>query len=567
MFANFRFGTLAPFALAWLALGVLAGVHGLGLRSDSYEHFASSVKVVATLDWRALFTNLWNKPLPTLAYGVFGQWGLLAARLVSDTLTVGTAICVWDAARRLWPADARIQPAWVVVAFVFQLAVLPESFITMTELPAACALSLGLCLYLRERPNAAFLVWGLLPLLRVEAALLTATIAGVVCVPMLVRPRDARVARRRVATWAALAVTPMVAWWTAGVIAADDVHWFSKGAYAHLRSLSLPALVTVNAVNGLAAVLSGPMLCLGIVGALRLRSVFGSNRRDVAALILGCIAVHLVFMSMALVYPAETLGGLGQAAINARNFNVLAPLLALAVIAGVDDWSAWIARRPAGGRRLRIYLVGSGVAVAVVVGFWYMQTAIGASGVGATYRLRAGLTLIALFAVGSIGLRGVRTMTASRASSLMYGFLAVATLVTVPTFWYPLRSQDVRAVAGRDFCAWYSTVPNPPSRLIQDFIGSLDQFCGLQNTNADWTWPTDFMKAIGETPGAWIVVTIDASGEPPRAIYPQELLDALPTYRLLASRTASPVSEWQRVLNTIEWQNHPVGWRVYSLPR
>jgi hypothetical protein len=149
----------------------------------------------------------------------------------------------------------------------------------------------------------------------------------------------------------------------------------------------------------------------------------------------------------------------------------------------------------------------------------------------------------------------------------MYGFLAVATLVTVPTFWYPLRSQDVRALAGRDFCAWYSTVSNPPSRLIQDFIGSLDQFCGLQNTNADWTWPTDFMKAIGETPDAWIVVTIDASGEPPRAIYPKELLDALPTYRLLASRTASPVSEWQRVLNTIEWQNHPVGWRVYRLPR
>jgi hypothetical protein len=555
---------LRIFALVWLALAILARVHGLGLRSDSYEHFASSVKVIATLDWRALLVNLWNKPLPTLLYGVSGQLGLFAARLVSVSLTVATAVCVWDATRKLWPSSARIHPSWVAVAFVFQLAVLPESFVTMTELPAAFALSLGLCLHLRGRTSAACVVWGLMPLLRVETALLTGMLVAVIGALTLTRARDSRTTWPLVARWAGLAAVPMLAWWAAGVFAAGDVHWFSKGAYAHLRAWSLPAVVTVNGVNGLGGVLSGPMLCFGLVGAVRLRSIVDPARRDVAALLLGCIAVHVAFLTMALVYPAETLGGLGVAAINARNFNVIAPLLALAVIAGVEDWSQWIERRLTGSSV--IYLGAAVLAVAIVIGFWFMQTAWGASGVGTAYRLLAGLALIGLLAAGSLASRAVRSITARRAAAMTYGFLTFATLVSVPTFWYPLTSQDARAAAGRDFCAWYSTRQDHPTRVIQDFIGSLDQFCGMTNVNADWTWPTDFTHAIHESPTAWIIVTVDATGEPPAAIYPRELLALLPTYRLLASRPAAPISEWQRRLNLIEWQNHPVGWRVYCLP-
>src|SRR5262245_58632804 len=73
-----------PAALWSAALFALLGlISGPRLDDDSYQHFAHSVEQVSRLDFTLWLTDLWNKPLPGLVYGVSGLLGLAAARLVA----------------------------------------------------------------------------------------------------------------------------------------------------------------------------------------------------------------------------------------------------------------------------------------------------------------------------------------------------------------------------------------------------------------------------------------------------------------------------------------------------
>src|SRR5690606_16335308 len=81
----------APLVAAFAVLTVLAVVGHLRVDDDSYQHFTRSVEQVRALDWRTFTTDVWNKPLPGLLYGVAGQLGIELARLVSVAITTATA--------------------------------------------------------------------------------------------------------------------------------------------------------------------------------------------------------------------------------------------------------------------------------------------------------------------------------------------------------------------------------------------------------------------------------------------------------------------------------------------
>src|SRR5436190_839783 len=79
------FGT---FLMLFVLLGAVAAVGGFRVSDDSFQHFVKSVEVVRRHDFARLVTDIWNKPVPMVLYGVSGLAGIVSARLVSVVLTV-----------------------------------------------------------------------------------------------------------------------------------------------------------------------------------------------------------------------------------------------------------------------------------------------------------------------------------------------------------------------------------------------------------------------------------------------------------------------------------------------
>ncbi len=562
MRAAVRLAARHPFAGSWLGLCLIAWAFSLDLAGDSYHHYWASVDVVRHFDWRSLILDIWNKPLTGLLYGIPGQVSLLAARAVGASVVTLSMLCIADAATHLWKARIRPKPVWVIVATLFQASVLPESFLTMTELPAACALSVGLALYARGRIGAAFAAWGWLPLLRVESCTLVAAAWLATCAAELTRWGATRNTWRRAATWAVIGATPFIVWWFSGALVSGNWRWIAESSYARLRPWTINGVLSVNAFNGLSGALSGPMLFFAAVGAMSWRQIVRPEARAGVLVALG-ICVHLAFLSVSAIYPADMYRGLGVAAVNARNFNVLMPMLALAVLVGVEASAQWIEghRHPT----RMTWAVATFVALISCIGYGRMRQILETDPISILYRPLVGVVLLAAFVAAGAMARHRSIAAGIALRHGIYGALIVATLLTIPSFWYPLRWHDQRAITLNAFCTWYRRAQEPrATRIVQNLSGGLDAFCGLADVDMEWTWPTAFVGVMQSSPSAWVLVATDADGAPSSYLYPLELRNRLHDWRVIAEFRATAQPFWQRALNHLDWKNPPMGWRVYA---
>ena len=128
---------------------------------DEIGHFLLSRDV-----WSepGLALSLWGRTLNTLIYAVPATLGLEGTRWFSLAMTVGATFITWRLAQALSLRNAFLIPLF----FWFQPWLLETSWACLTEVPFLLFLVAGLYALVRERPLAAGLLLGCLPLIRHE---------------------------------------------------------------------------------------------------------------------------------------------------------------------------------------------------------------------------------------------------------------------------------------------------------------------------------------------------------------------------------------------------------------
>lgn len=559
-----------------LALGVLLAllavaslVSGLRLDDDSYQHFARSFQQVSTLNLSAWLLDIWNKPLTGLLYGTVGLFGLHAARLVSVGLTVATALLTALLCKRLVPERLAGGLWFAVVFFAAQMAVLKDAFVTMTEGPAAffVALALWLCL-VRQRYALAALCAGLVPLCRAEMV----PVVGFMGLWLaLATWRERQVRGTGPWGWAVpllLAGLPFVLWVGAGILASHDLHWFSRGSYAYLRSWDLAGVLRHNVLSGLPAVLAAPALFLffvGIFGAPRL--LHSRNERFALYLLMGTLGLHYLLLNTLVVFPKGWLGlpaGHAVAAVNARNYTPTAPIAAVFIAFGVSLWVQW----GPGFRRLLVLASAFSIA-AIVLGRF-----------GSWGQLGLDLLLLGLMNAVVLGPKHAREHWPP---DRFWKIAAAATLVGAflvrPFFWYPTLWNDKR---GSSVEALLQLVRQErPLRVVQDIASAPEVFGALQGVDAHWIYPHLFLEqALSGPSPTLLVVETDASGQPAKR-YPENFVQELkratlahlaadappksPQFQLISRFSSPPEAAWLTLTDRLAAKNSPVHWAAYRV--
>lgn len=577
-----RWGELlrkTPELWIWALFSAVAAVSGPRLDDDSYGHYARSTRQVLGLDLSAWITDVWNKPLPGLAYGLGSLLGLWGARVVACAFTAGAAYHT----RRLVTALLPRSP-WVGIAatvfFFAQPALLKDAFVTMTEVPAALFVAWSLCaLFAEGRPRKAALLAGLVPLCRVEMVPVVA-VTAVYCGCEEWRTRRASTSR---VPWLRLGVTmataglPFIIWYAAGFAATSDVRWFSRASYAYLRTnWELPAVLHYNVLVGLVNVVPPPLLLLGVYGAISSwRRALKTCPRVVGHLIL-LLGVHYLLLNTLVVYPKDWFGvspGHGVAAINGRNYTSSAPVLvallvsSLAVelglpIAGTSPPMLEVSRR---GR-----IAGLCAAVGISLGLIFLSKGNNA----ADFALHVGLLVAGFGLMLSFSLRNTTTDDGFERFARPLKCLVIAAaaggLLVRPFFWYPTIGKDQRSTAINELAQRIAS--QRPTRVIQDTASFLEvaaRELGLDVSASEtqWTWPGEYPRRLAESPvGTWVVLELSPRGEPlsryPAAILEQVrsgALELVDTYQ-----TAPQLGVWA-VLDRVSSRNAAIGWRVFRL--
>ena len=514
-----------------IALALLAVVSGPRLDDDSYRHFARSVQAVASLDGRGLITNLWNKPLTGLIYGVTGLLGLTAARLAAVALTMLTLHLTVELCQVLLPRAVR----WpMLLLFVSQPALLRDAFVTMTEIPAACCLASSLWAQLcAGRARWAAFAIGLMPLCRVEMLPVTLFVTLWLAHAAAVR------GLREQLVLLALAALPSLAWYAAAAVVAHDALWFRGQGYARVRAWDLAGCLRFNVFGGLAAVLSAPSLLLFWLGVLSARRML---TRSVAALVLGALACHYALLDVLDVFPRGVEGvplGHAVAAINPRNYTSSAPLVAVCCGSGLAY------RLEAGSVARRPLMAAALLSAAVIVNGDIAQP---------VALLRDSALLASSIAV--LGFRApARAWQAWALASV------TAALIMRPGFGYPTRWNDRRA-ASIDALAQLAR-DRHPARLIQDLASSLEHYAGLQGVDADWIWPRDFATRMNDE--SVVVIEVDAE-QHALARYPANLSACLTPRALVAAYDSPAQPSWLSLIDRVVARNAAVHWRAYRPP-
>ena len=512
--------TAALWSAAVFALFAL--VSGPRLDDDSYQHFAHSVEQVSKLDFALWLTDLWNKPLPGLAYGVSGLLGLAAARLLAAGLSAGTVYLTVRLCQQLVP-----ESRWIALIMVSQLAFLKDAFVTMTEIPAAFALVS--CLYLQlvaGRWRAAAIALGCVPLCRVEMLPTCAFIASWCAM----QPRRLPHAL----AWLSLAALPCVLWFGAAALATGDLLWFRQDAYASLRAWGLTGVLRFNVLAGLPGVLSPPGVLLFLLGLFAAPRVL---QRSHAWLLVGALLCHYATLNFLDVFPKGVEGvpkGHAVAAINARNYSCSAPLAALFMCLGIEL------------RARRLLLWATAVAACAFV----------LARLASPGRLAFDLPVLALAVVAWLKVR-----TEQRWKVAAIGCMVAALLIR-PFFWYPTRWNDQRALA-IEALAQRARAQNP-ARIVQDVASALVFFGELRATDATWSWPNEFPDRLRSAPEpSWLVTEVDAAGTL-LTRYPSELRACTPGSPL-AAFDSPHVPSWLAAVDRLAGRNAPVHWRAYPV--
>jgi hypothetical protein len=540
----------------------MAASTSLLLADDSYAHFAQSVAFVRAGNWAELWQDTWNKPLPGLIYGVSGQWGILAARWTGIAFVVAAAALSYGAMRRM--LGTGISGAAVLIGLWFaQLALFPQAFLTMTELLAAFWLAAGLFALSRERFVLGFLALGLAPLARIETMLAVFASVGTITLVRIVHRREGWIAPL---VQAVVAGVPWLAWWTWGWIRTGEATWMSA-SYVYLRDPGWISWLRINAVTGLAAVLSPPQLLLFALGACalvrrgaaRIRSPSSDGLNPAWILALVMLTVHFLFLSLAVVYPRGSgFGGQAIAALNNRNYNVLAPFLFLVMGAG------WKALFSADDRLTRGHSIKLAVAIgaALVAGGWLFRSAF----------LPAELSSLLLIhtAIAAFLLAGFlpATRLTRRPEAVGAAYCVAAMAILIPFCWYPLRSLDRQESMQREICSWLKTPENTNTIcVVQDLNGSLNTFGGFERPSVIWTYPHLMKSTVFRLPAGSVVILETDHLLHPRGRYPADLIAFLEDDKRFTcvARSAEnrPALPGESLLWRLSGRNAPCGWLAY----
>lgn len=561
---------------------LLAVVSGERFDDDSYGHYARSTQQVLGVDWATWVTDVWNKPLPGLAFGLGSLLGISGARWVSCLSTAGAAYFTRRLVARWLPVE-QANPWFVTLLFFSQLALLKDAFVTMTEIPAAMFVAWALCsLIVDDRPRKAALLAGLVPLCRVEMIPVVA-VTGVFC-------GMAELRRRRAAgapwPWPVLFTTactgaPFVLWFVAGIAATGDLHWFGRASYASLRSAwDFPAVLHYNMLTGLVNVLPPPLLLLLLVSMVGWgKRLLGAHRSDALHLML-LLGVHYLLLNVLVVYPKDWFGvpsGHGVAAINGRNYSASAPVLIALLAMGLAHGSRpTLSSSPPALPSTRQARLAGMVAATGVVGL-LVYASKGSS--NADLGLHLGLLLLGAGLVwwrfgrqrdGRAHEDGPRQLRHSLKWFAIVGF--VSAVVIRPFFWYPTPEADHR---GRGIIELAARIAQErPPLVLQDTasfleVAAKENGIDVSRSVTSWVWPGDYEARLSKAPaGSWVVLEQNARGE------------TLPRYSAgilakVASGELEPAGQFQAAPHHGIWgaldrasaRNAAIGWKAFRLRR
>ncbi len=553
-----------------LALGVgagyllaLAAATSLRLHDDSFAHFVLSIQHVACFSWHDFVLDTWNRPLPTLIYGIIGKAGIFPARAASVVLTVVMAYCVHRSAQTLWRAKF---PAIATLAFVLaQSTLFTHAHLTMTEQLAAAFLGMGLFFMVSGKLYLGAMAWSLMPLARAETVLFLAWLS-LCALWLLIQRQEPGAACKKILSWGALAWAPFCAWWTCGFLIKGELGWMTPG-YVYLRSFPPDSFWLINGFSGLSSALQAPLIYLLVVGLYGAVSSMTSKERGFLfnlpfwGMALGCILIHLVFVSLVVVYPRSSgWADIGVAAINYRNYVNIAPLLALFIYGGAHVFLSVV---PV-ARRVRLAALGA--TFLLLVAFWLFHWRLKSGPdwiIAAWCMVQGGLTLLAYW--------WFRTPRGKSASAWLKvaGVCILAGFLSYPFYWYPLRFQDRTEIMHRELGAWLQhNEPKPWPRIVQDLSGS-GASEWLWNTDPGstvWLYPAQFERNIAAAAaGTLIVLETDSSGVP-LGKYSRGLVQMLqgPGFEKTATYLPDrPLGQVERMLTRISGYNKLTGWVLF----
>jgi hypothetical protein len=556
----------------------LAWSHSWQLMDDSYLHFQSSVNLWKNHLWKDAIIDIWNKPIPILLYGGIGQWGIFFSRLISILLTFATCNILARIIEKIFPLSGANPRLLSFYFFFCQLNVMPQSFLTMTELPAAFLLTVGIYFFLTNRIFWCFFIWGLMPLARVECSLIMVVGFCIISITtFFCSGRDLRV-WKQVFLLNLVGALPFLSWILLGGYVTGDYQWLWKNSYGWLRTSCLGDWLAINAIIALPNHLSVPLLLGFLMGIWHLPKQVEPKLTSRSTFILTLYAmllIHFIFLSSVNVYPATDFPGIsGVAAINGRNFNVLAPLFMIFITAGYVHLGV-ILRRPSLELKWKDLIWQMVLPLQFLIGmfFCFLQSS------NVQYPLwrailkcaRLEILLIICFFI----IVWFRKKQAQLPMAWWRNYWAIwslyvllALLLTQPFFWYPTQSLDHRSISHKAFCDWYRGTNTIVPRIIQDMNGSLASFCGIETGNADWVWPKQFATEFNQSkPGSLIVFETESQGNiDPR--YGNNLLNWLPknSHIIQVGQFAFPPEKNRLtyLLNRISNKNCVYGWKVYE---
>lgn len=534
--------------LAWLVLSCVALVYTVDDGTDAFQHFLQSVTYLTTLNFRAIALSVWDKPLPILVYGVSGLvGGIYGARLASVSLCVATAFMMVSLVRGR-VEGARDAPGSSAVLFLLVMPVFLQSFLTMTELIAGFLLAWSLYLYyVKERPLAACLVAGFLPMARVESGLFLATLLIFFVVLQTLERQPHWV--RRVVCMVVLASLPCLLWFSACWAYSEDFFYIAHNGYAFSRPFDAEQYAVHNGITALPSVLTPPALFLTLLGVFSVsrRGLF-SRRRDGAFLLL-CLLIILVFLAFTvsvIAYPrGELHWELLIPVINGRAYNVVAPVLAVFACLGVvrlrqlgaDVGQVWI-KGLVERYLLAIWFVGLALVYLCKKQFSINNSPFSQS-VGAYLWLYLA-TLI--FAMSAVHFESVRRHVWRGVT----GLIVLSFLAIVPRFYEPTRFSDQNFKLQTELTDFVSLhYGGGRTLLLQNFSPSIEYFVGKPLVQAKWQWPTHFVEESRKFDGK-VLVMIRTEGEAraPLPVYNAALLKFVKTLREVRRSVAVSPQGW-----------------------
>jgi hypothetical protein len=452
----------APYITACLILLSLAWIYTPELKTDALTHYLNSVGVVRRLSFYDFFTDVWDKPIPILLYGIPGQLGLFFARASAVIITIATIYFLKHLSEKL--LDQKVDGWEAVILYLSILTVFGQSFLTMTELPAAFFLAWGLYeFYVKGRLWSAYLLFGFMPLCRIESLYILFGFGFLLAINKEISIRV------RILCLTNLFL-PFTFWYLGGAFMTNDLVWLSARSYLHLRPLDF-SFFYHNALTALPMVLNPIGLFFFVLGAYNISI---KEIKKYHLIYVGLI-IQLIFLSSSIPYPiGENNWTKLISAWNDRNFNVVSPLFYILIIYGISKYHLDYKRS-----LIPMYFIGILVFAVNLICYF-------------TFPLHYSWISIALSSLLVI----VPILKRIGTKIILLLFLTTF-LLFKGDFWNPTKYNDPDIVVQKPL--WDFLNENYQAGnfyILQDLCGSMKYFIDNKNINSDWTWANEFPEKI-----------------------------------------------------------------------